>query len=106
MLFPSIDFAIFLCIVPVVAWTLLITHSGQTQMLLANDWPLESLLAERGAAMAFRITQRYSGITVEGRSRADRCRLESVKPEWFRGERRAETPRLVRSSQPLRRFAP
>ena len=75
-------------------WTLLITFEGQMQMLAANDWPLESLLAERGALMAFRVTHRTTVITVEGRSRADRCRLEAIKP-FPTGARPAETPRLL-----------
>ena len=75
-------------------WTLLITFSGQTQMLAANDWPLESLLAERSAAMAFRVTHRATVITVEGRSRGDRCRLEAIKP-FPVGGRPAQMPRLL-----------
>ncbi len=75
-------------------WTLLITFAGQTQMLAANDWPLESLLTERGAAMAFRVIHRSTGTTVEGRSRIDRCRLEAMKP-FFTGARPAEMPRLL-----------
>ena len=75
-------------------WTLLITHAGQTQMLAANDWPLESLLAERGARMAFRVTHRVAGITVDGRSLGDRCRLEALPPMFMAG-RRAETPPLL-----------
>ena len=75
-------------------WTLLITFSGQTQMLAANDWPLESLLAERSAAMAFRVTHRATVITVDGRSRADRCRLEAIK-QFPTAGRPAEMPRLL-----------
>lgn len=77
-------------------WTLLITFAGQTQMLAANDWPLESLLRERGASMAFRVTHCRTGTAVEGRSRIDRCRLEAMKPQ-FMGERPAEMPRLLRA---------
>lgn len=75
-------------------WTLLITFTGQTQMLAANDWPLESLLAERSAAMAFRVMHRTTVIIVEGRSRADRCRLEATQP-FFMGGRPADTLRLL-----------
>ena len=75
-------------------WTLLITYQGQTQMLAANDWPLESLLAELGAVMAFRVTHRTTVIIVEGRSRAGRCRLEAIKP-FPMGARPEETPRLL-----------
>ncbi len=74
-------------------WTVLITHAGQTQMLAANDWPLESLLAERGAAMAFRVLQHQGSIVVEGRSLRDRCRLESIRP--FRVGRPLESLRLL-----------
>ena len=77
-------------------WTVLITHAGQTHMLSDNDWPLESLMAERGAAMAFRVTHRAMAISVEGRSLADRCRLEAVKP-FPRAVRPAEMPRLLRA---------
>ena len=61
-------------------WTVLITHAGQTHMLSDNDWPLPSLLAERGAAMAFRVSHQATSIVVEGHSLRERCRLESVKP--------------------------
>jgi len=75
-------------------WTVLITRAGQTQMLSASDWPLESLLRERGAAMAFRVTHGQTNIAVEGRSNAERCRLESVKPAMAGGHR-AEIVRLL-----------
>jgi hypothetical protein len=75
-------------------WTVIITRAGQTQMLAASDWPLESLLAERSGAMAFRVTHGPNAITVEGRSLVSRCRLESLKP-WITAARRAETQRLL-----------
>lgn len=77
------------------SWTVLITHAGQTQMLAANDWPLESLLLERGAAMAFRVQQQVSAVVVEGRSLSARCRLEAARPFPFPIQRPAETPRLL-----------
>ena len=81
-------------------WTVLITHAGQTQMIAATEpathWPLESLLAERGAAMAFRVTHQPTAISVEGRSLGHRCRLESAKP-FPRAPRPAEMPRLLRA---------
>jgi hypothetical protein len=61
-------------------WTVVITREGQMQMIAASDWPLESLLTERGGAMAFRVTHGFGGITVDGRSWMDRCRLESLNP--------------------------
>ncbi len=75
-------------------WTVLISRSGVSEMLTENDWPLDSLLRERGALMAFRVTHGVAAIQVEGRSLRERCCLESVRP-WLPGAPRADRRLLL-----------
>ena len=40
-----------------------------------EDWPLESLLAESGAAAAYRVSRHCGQVLVEGRSQSESCML-------------------------------
>src|SRR5579871_2739102 len=40
-----------------------------------SDWPLESLLAESGAAAAYRVSRKDGQVLVEGRSGSESCVL-------------------------------
>jgi hypothetical protein len=40
-----------------------------------GDWPLESLLAESGAAAAYRVSRRGGQVLVEGQSQSESCLL-------------------------------
>ena len=44
------------------------------------DWPLQSLLAERGADRAYRVSVRSGVLRVEGREAGGRCLLEWQTP--------------------------
>jgi hypothetical protein len=46
-----------------------------------GDWPLESLLAESGAGVAYRVSRKDGEVQVEGRSRSESCLLRKRKPE-------------------------
>jgi len=71
--------------------TILITAEGAVQMVAESDWPLDRLLAERGARMAYRVGERGGRIRLEGRSTSETCRLESAS----RAREALWGPRLV-----------
>jgi hypothetical protein len=55
---------------------IVIESRGGMRMLAAPDSPLAALLAESGAAMAFRIRREAGNVRVEGRSATETCMLE------------------------------
>lgn len=61
-------------------FTVLIGPEGGIQMLADSDWPLERLLAERGAQTAYRVAERRGKVSVEGSTGRQNCRLESESP--------------------------
>ena len=61
-------------------WTILFTPRGGIQMVADSDWPLESLQADRGARMAFRVSRQRGKVRVEGRAGARTCLFEAGKP--------------------------
>jgi hypothetical protein len=62
---------------PVTDFTLLVGNDGALQMLADSDWPLDRLLAERGARAAYRIGESGGRVRLEARSGAQTCTLES-----------------------------
>ncbi len=58
--------------------TILVGNDGGLQVLADSDWPLDSLLAHRGARMAYRVGARGGRALLEGRSGFESCRLESA----------------------------
>jgi hypothetical protein len=65
---------------PVSDFTLLIGNDGALQMLADSDWPLDRLLAERGARAAYRIGELSGRVRLEARSGAQTCTFESESP--------------------------
>jgi hypothetical protein len=59
--------------------TILITSEGGIRILSESDWPLDRLVAHHGARSAYRVSSRSDRIAVEGRSRTESCRLESLR---------------------------
>ena len=47
---------------------ILIGRDGSFRAIEHSDWPLESLAAEHGARMAYRVSKRGGNVRVEGRS--------------------------------------
>lgn len=45
-----------------------------------SDWRLESLMAESGAAAAYRVSSKGGEVLVEGRSQSESCRLRKWTP--------------------------
>jgi hypothetical protein len=56
--------------------TILMGRDG-IRMIADSDWPLDSLLWHHGADTAYRVTERYGSIRVEGREGSRKCVLES-----------------------------
>lgn len=65
--------------------TVLIGRDGGIQMCADSDWPLESLMLDRGARTGYRVSPRRGSVRVEGREGLRRCLLETALP----GHRRA-----------------
>lgn len=61
--------------------TILIGHDDAISMIADSDWPLDSLVRERGAKAAYRVTGAHGGaIRVEGREGYRRCVMETASP--------------------------
>ena len=71
--------------------TILIGQDNGIRMIADSDWPLESLLLDRGARMAYRISSDSAGVRVEGREGSRRCVMEAASP--------ARTARLLLGCQ-------
>ena len=61
--------------------TVLIGREGGMHLIPNNDWPLDRLAAERGARMAYRVSQTDDKVTVNGLHGLAKCVLESEKPD-------------------------
>ena len=61
--------------------TILISAEGGIRMVADSDWPLDSLQAQHGAGMAYRVSQHASMVRVEGRAGSRTCLFETEKPE-------------------------
>ena len=56
--------------------TVLILRDGGIQMCADSDWPLDSLMLDRGARTGYRVSPRRGSVRVEGREGLRRCLLE------------------------------
>jgi hypothetical protein len=56
--------------------TVLIGQDGGIQMCADSDWPLDSLMLDRGARTGYRVSPRRGSVRVEGREGMRRCVLE------------------------------
>jgi len=61
-------------------WAILIGPQGDIRMLEAGGWALPSLLAQHGAATAYRITRERGRVCLEGRRGSQTCLLRSESP--------------------------
>src|SRR4029077_17177163 len=63
--------------------TVLIGRDGGIQMCADSDWPLDSLMLERGARTGYRVSPLRGSVRVEGREGLRRCVLEgSTANRW------------------------
>ena len=60
--------------------TVLIGRDGGIQMCADSDWPLDSLMLDRGARTGYRVSPRRGSVRVEGREGLRRCVLEAILP--------------------------
>jgi hypothetical protein len=60
---------------------ILIGEDGAIRIVADSGWSLESLCAERGARMAYRVSQDSDRLRVEGRAGSRTCLFETVKPD-------------------------
>jgi len=66
--------------------TVLIGPDGGIQMCADSDWPLDSLMLDRGTRTGFRVSPRRGSVRVEGREGLRRCVLEgSTANRWSVG---------------------
>jgi len=69
--------------------TVLIGRDGGIQMCADSDWPLDSLMLDRGARTGYRVSPRRGSVRVEGREGTRRCVLEgetSKRSGFFRSD--------------------
>jgi len=63
--------------------TVLISRDGGIQICADSDWPLDSLMLDRGARTGYRVSPRRGSVRVEGREGLRRCLLEgSTANRW------------------------
>ena len=75
--------------------TVLIGREGGMHLLPNNDWPLERLAEERGAQMAYRISQTEERVSVNGLHGLTKCLLEREKPDATAKELLRDRPRYL-----------
>ena len=56
--------------------TVLIGRNGEIQMCADSDWPLDSLMLDRGSRTGYRVSPRRGSVRVEGREGLRKCVLE------------------------------
>jgi hypothetical protein len=64
--------------------TVLISRDGGIQMCADSDWPLDSLMLDRGARTGYRVSPRRGSVRVEGREGLRRCVLEGTTANHWR----------------------
>ena len=60
--------------------TILLGCEGGIRMIADSDWPLDSLQAQHGASMVYRVSQESDCVRVEGREGLRTCCLETPNP--------------------------
>ncbi len=74
-------------------YTIVMGAQGGITLIADSDWPLDSLLRERGADMAYRIKPGTDRVSVDGVSGTSTCRFEALSAK--------ETARFVLNSFPI-----
>lgn len=77
--------------------TVLIGQEGGIQMCADSDWPLDSLMLDRGARTGYRVSPRRGSVRVEGREGLRRCVLEGSTTHSIRALRAAAGIRQLSS---------
>jgi hypothetical protein len=66
---------------PVSDVTILMGHNGSLHFISDCDWPLDSLVRERGAEMAYRVKKDSRGVRVEGQAGSQSCQFSMPVPK-------------------------
>lgn len=74
-------------------YTIVMGAEGGITMLADSDWPLDSLLREYGAGMAYRIKPGQGGVSVDGADGNSSCHFETMSAR--------EKARFVLNSFPI-----
>ena len=74
-------------------YTIVMGAHGGITMLADSDWPLDSLLREHGAGMAYRIKPGTDRVSVDGVDGNSSCHFEALSPK--------EKARFVLNSFPV-----
>ena len=61
-------------------YTILMGGPGGICIIADSDWPLENLMRERGAGMAYRVKAAADRVMVDGREENRTCHMESIPP--------------------------
>jgi hypothetical protein len=64
--------------------TILVANNGAIRLISESEWSLETLQAEYGADMVYRVRQQDAKVRLEGRSRGQSCVFESIGPVLHR----------------------
>ncbi len=75
--------------------TVLIGREGGMHLLPNNDWPLDRLAQERGAQMAYRVSQTEDRVSVSGLNGLTKVLLESEKPDGAAKDLLRDEPRYL-----------
>jgi hypothetical protein len=61
-------------------YTIVMGAQGGITMIANSDWPLDSLIREHGAGMAYRVTPGTDRVSVDGRDGKSSCHFEAASP--------------------------
>ena len=61
-------------------YTILMGGEGGIRMIADSDWPLDSLLREHGAGMAYRVKPGADRVRVDGQDGKSSCHFEAASP--------------------------
>jgi hypothetical protein len=61
-------------------YTIVMGAQGGITMIADSDWPLDSLLREHGAGMAYRVKPGKDRVSVDGQDGNSSCHFEAVSP--------------------------
>lgn len=61
-------------------YTIVMGAQGGITLIADSDWPLDSLLRERGAGMAYRVKPGANKVSVDGVDGNTSCHFEAIAP--------------------------
>jgi hypothetical protein len=88
--------------------TILVGPQGGIRLINDSDWPLDTLIAQHGAASIYRVRQQKGTVRLEGRSGARTCVFEADSVTAATRPLLANEPRyeVVAATAPTRALPP